>query len=57
MQKAERAYVELTSTKFCAVPIGPCGRGGEMEFTRKLNASCGPGLRSLLAVARVCFSC
>ena len=57
MPKAERAYAELTSTKFCAVHTGPFGRGGAMGFRRRLNASYGPGLRSLLAVGRVCFSC
>ena len=57
MPKDERAYAELTSTKFCAVHIGPFGRGGAMGFRRRLNASYGPGLRSLLAVGRVCFSC
>ena len=34
MQKAERAFVELTSTKFCAVPIKRFGHGGEMDSRR-----------------------
>ena len=50
MPKAERAFAELTSTKFCAVPIEPFGHGRGMGFTTRSNASYGPRLRSLLAV-------
>ena len=42
MPKAERAFVEPTSTKFCGVRIGPFGRGGVMvsseEIERELRA-------------------
>ena len=57
MRRAERAFAELTSTKFCGLPIERSGRGGETGSRRRLNASCGPRLRSLLAVSRVCSSC
>jgi hypothetical protein len=56
MPKDERAFAELMSTKFCAVHTGPFGLGGAMVFMTKLNANYGPGLKSLLAVGRVCSS-
>jgi hypothetical protein len=57
MREAERAFVERTNTKFCGVPIEPFGHGSGMGFTTRSNASYAPGLRSLLAVGRVCSCC
>jgi hypothetical protein len=56
MQKAERAFAELTRTK-SVVRTGPLGRGGAMVFMTKSSRSYGPGLKSLLADAATFSSC